>query len=1127
MPRTRYRQPIITVLGHIDCGKCVSPETIIPLANGKLVTAEELYASYECRGEVKKVNDGFIVEVRTGPEMFSFDGQKIITRHATHLWKLRAPEKLVRVKLASGDEITTTLEHPFFVLTSSLEIMEKKAEDVEKNELILVPKILNFDSSLSEIKEEMLNRMEQTKNFVVFLDKEKSEAFLEKLSQTNLQELKRIKLFSTDPYTCVAHRRFRLRDFILISKHLGFDEVEIYNMIASIKNSSEKWRAGHTSNEMRLPKSEDDFKKMGYVLGCLAGDGYIPRGTLNNNDEDIQTIYQQYVNEVFGLSSKVKQGRTCQIVETNGGRTFKRFLTEFIGFPEVNKSSEIEFPQILRSYKLAFIGFVEGWFDTDGYASRSRNSIEITSKSKKIVKQVATLLLGFGIHSVIAYRRGYYTLRIANKPYIENFLLNFSLRSRRKNEVIVEVAQKSLTSRVFDMLPMPGSALNSFQVKNIYQKIPHFNIYQRYSRLSRPFLQKLMNALENCEEVNVKKLRLLIESDISCVKVISKEIIKAPCEYVYDFTMPETHNFVAERVIVHNTSLLDKIRGTAVQAREAGGITQHIGASYMPRETVEAICGPLLKRFNFEMIVPGLLVIDTPGHEVFSNLRLRGGSASDISILVVDVMKGFQVQTHESLDILISRKVPFLVAANKVDLIHGWRPKKTLSIMESLEKQSPEVRERLNEKIYDVIAALSTYQFRSEYFEKVKDFRETVSIVPVSAVTGEGLQELLTILVGLTQKFLLKRLEVDYTRPAKGSILEVTEVPGLGTVLKVIHVGGVLRTDQKIVLATPDGPITTRIKAMLMPAPLDELRAPHRRFRSVEETLPASGVIIAAADVEEAYAGSPFYSFPVGTDPSPYVEEIRKEVETIRIMEDKVGVVVKADTLGSLEAFVEHLKRKGIPIRRADVGSVSKRDVVEASVVKKTDDLRGVVLAFNVATLSEAEEEASKEDIPIFEGEILYRITEEYLEWVSRVFIREKQRRLEALVFPGKIKVLTGYVFRKSKPAIMGVEVLKGRIKPKHTLIRDDGKKVGDIHQIQERGETLKEATRGMQVAISIRDAVVGRDIFEGDVLHVNIPEQHARQLLGEFYPDLSGDERDALDELVEIKRKSNPLWAY
>ncbi len=575
------------------------------------------------------------------------------------------------------------------------------------------------------------------------------------------------------------------------------------------------------------------------------------------------------------------------------------------------------------------------------------------------------------------------------------------------------------------------------------------------------------------------------------------------------------------------TLLLDKIRGTAVQAREAGGITQHIGASLFPKETVVKMCDRSLQRYSFQMIVPGLLVIDTPGHEVFRNLRVRGGSASDISILVVDVTKGFQPQTHESLRILISRKVPFMIAANKVDLIHDWKDQKTLSIDESLEHQSSRAIDLLNEKTYDIIAVLTTYGFEAERYDMVKDFKKTVAIVPVSAVTGEGIQELLTILVGLVQRFMLKRFEVDYTGPARGSVLEVSEYPGLGTVLKAIHVDGILKSGYDIVLASPDFSLVTNIKAILIPAPLDEIRDPKKKFMHVEEIVPASGIIISVTNPDDVYAGSPFYAFPKDVDPRPYVEEIEEEVRSIRLETDREGVVIKADTLGSLEALIGYCREKGITVRRTDVGPVAKRDVVEASVVKKVDELKGAILAFNVPVLPDAEEEATREGIPIFPGDILYGIVDDYLRWASEAYLREKQRKLEALVFPGKMQILEGYVFRRSNPAIFGVRVLGGAIKPKHPVIREDGKKVGRIHQIQDKGENIDRAGKGMEVAVSIRGAVVDRDIREGDVLYVDVPRDDARRLRREYYVDLSGDGREVLDELSEVKRRSDPLWGY
>jgi len=317
---------------------------------------------------------------------------------------------------------------------------------------------------------------------------------------------------------------------------------------------------------------------------------------------------------------------------------------------------------------------------------------------------------------------------------------------------------------------------------------------------------------------------------------------------LYDVESPGYRNFVVNGVVAHNTSLLDKIRGTAVQLREAGGITQHIGASMFPPETLREICGPLLEKFGFEIIVPGILVIDTPGHEVFSNLRRRGGSASDIAILVVDITKGFQPQTHESLQILMQRRVPFLVAANKVDLIYGWRPSGTLSILEALRRQSSETLIHLEERLGYIISALNTYRFDADRFDRVRDFRRTVAIVPVSAKTGEGIQELLTILIGLVQKFLINRLEVDINKPGSGTILEVSSEHGLGKVVKAIHIDGTVRVGDTFIAVGRDGIVERRIRSILMPAPLDELRDPRKRFRQVETSYPAAGIIIVARE---------------------------------------------------------------------------------------------------------------------------------------------------------------------------------------------------------------------------------------------------------------------------------------
>jgi translation initiation factor 5B len=536
--------------------------------------------------------------------------------------------------------------------------------------------------------------------------------------------------------------------------------------------------------------------------------------------------------------------------------------------------------------------------------------------------------------------------------------------------------------------------------------------------------------------------------------------------------------------------------------------------------------GPLLSAFKGEIEIPGLLVIDTPGHEAFTNLRRRGGSVADIAILVIDVLRGFEAQTYECIEILKARKTPFLVAANKIDRIPGWKSYPDMPFLKSYQLQDKYVQEDLDNRLYEIIGTFSRLGFRADRFDRIKDFTRTVAIVPTSAKTGEGIVELLAVLVGLTQQYLKKRLQTT-AGPAKGTVLEVKEEPGLGVTLNTIIYDGTLKRDDLIVVGGKEKPIVTRVRAILVPKPLDEIRDPRDKFSSVDSVSAAAGVKIVAPELEGALAGAPLYVVPEGEDVEKYVKLVSEEIEKIKISTDVDGVVLKADTLGSLEAIAENLRRQGVPIRLADIGDVSKRDVTEASIVKEHEPLYGVVLAFNVKVLPDAEEEAKNIGVQIFKEKIIYHLIDNYVSWLKTQREAKLSADFEKLVKPGKIRILEGYVFRRAKPAIIGVEVLAGRIKPKYSLVRaEDGEEVGEIQQIQEKGKALPEAKQGMQVAISLDKPIVGRHIFENDVLYVRVPEAHAKTLLKDFADRLSPDEQEALNEYVNLMRKKTPFWA-
>jgi translation initiation factor 5B len=562
------------------------------------------------------------------------------------------------------------------------------------------------------------------------------------------------------------------------------------------------------------------------------------------------------------------------------------------------------------------------------------------------------------------------------------------------------------------------------------------------------------------------------------------------------------------------TSLLDKIRGTAVQLKEAGGITQHIGASFLPIQVIEKIAHDLIQKYKIKLTIPGVLIIDTPGHEIFSNLRKRGGSVADMAILVVDIQKGFEKQTYESVEILKQRKVPFVVALNKLDRFEGYKAEKEFSFLSSLSKQTEWVKEKLDERIYEIVSILAKLGFEAERFDRVRDFSKQVAIVPTSAIYGIGIAELLLVVSGICQNYLKSSLA--YTEgPAQGVVLEVKEEHGLGTTIDAIIYNGILKKNDTIVLASLNGIITTKVKALLLPKPLDEMRAPEDKFKNVEEVVAAVGVKIVASDLNDVIAGSPLY---VAT-PENY-EKIKKlveeEIESLRIKSDITGVVVKTDTLGSLEALTGYLKSMGIPIRSADIGAVTKKDVFEAYLSKEMNAVYGVILAFNVKVLPEAEEEINSKKIKLIKENVIYRLVEEYLEWSKKIKEEEKNELKKKLPTPAIIKVLPGYVFRRSDPAIIGIEVELGKIKPGLILMNKNKKILGSILQIQDQGKPIPEAVKGMQVAISIKgEAFVGRNLFEGEELFSVIQRDEAKIWLEKLKDELNEEEIKYLERCI------------
>jgi translation initiation factor 5B len=514
--------------------------------------------------------------------------------------------------------------------------------------------------------------------------------------------------------------------------------------------------------------------------------------------------------------------------------------------------------------------------------------------------------------------------------------------------------------------------------------------------------------------------------------------------------------------------------------------------------------------------IPGLLFIDTPGHAAFTNLRERGGSISDMAVVVLDVTKGFEPQTLETIEILRDYKTPFVIAMNKIDLIEGWVSHLDSTFLESFNAQPPEVQQELEKRLYNFVGRLSELGFQSERFDRISDFTKQIAIIPISAKTGEGVNELLMFIAGLSQRFLKDRLHLKVKGAGRGSILEVKDETGLGKTVDAIFYDGVVKRGDTIVFGTVNGAKTTKVRALLRPKPLDEMRDPREKFLNVEEVHAAAGVKIAAPGLEDAIAGSPV--FVAGkTDEKKLKNEIDKEIREVLIEKGNDGVILKADTLGSLEAIVKLLKGEKVPVSKAGIGAVVKKDVVDASGIRSQNRYYGVILSFNVDVLEDAEEEARRAGVTILKEGIIYALLDNYKKWVEGEKEQERTQVFSSLTLPAKLKVMVGCCFRASHPAIFGVDVQAGRIKPEYELINDKGVSVGRVKSIQSEKESIAEAKEGMQVAISMDEPTYGRQVNEGDVLYTNVPRTHAKMLISKYKEFLNPKEIELLGKIRTI----------
>lgn len=622
--------------------------------------------------------------------------------------------------------------------------------------------------------------------------------------------------------------------------------------------------------------------------------------------------------------------------------------------------------------------------------------------------------------------------------------------------------------------------------------------------------EKTSENIENSEDIVAK---------VEKVKIQNGDISKEE-----DSNLRAAVVCVLGHVDTGKTKILDKLRRTNVQDGEAGGITQQIGATNVPLDAIKEQTKVVIGYATRKFLVPGLLIIDTPGHESFSNLRNRGSSLCDIAILVVDIMHGLEPQTIESINILKTKRTPFIVALNKIDRLYDWQTNPRKDVRDILSSQHSNTQNEFKTRSQNVILQFAEQGLNSALFYENPDPKTYVSLVPTSAITGEGMGNLLDLIVENCQTHLYKRLL--FNTELQATVLEVKAITGLGTTIDTILVNGYLKEGDTIVVAGTDGPLVTQIRSLLMPQPLKELRVKNA-YVEYKEIKAAQGVKICAKDLEKAIAGLNIYVAHKPEEIEPLKEivarELKSALSTIKLQDR--GVYVQASTLGSLEALLDFLRSSKIPYSNIRIGPVVKKDVMKASIMLEHSPLYATILAFDVKIERDAQELADSLNVKIFQADIIYHLFDKFTAYQDDMKKRNRDQFKSIAVFPCKLKVLPQFVFNSRDPIVMGVMVESGIVK-EGTPICVPSKEfvdLGIVTSIENNHKTVETARKGQEICIKIEPIpgeapkMYGRHFDEKDLLVSKISRQSIDACKDHFRDDLLKTDWQLMVELKKL----------
>lgn len=785
------------IIAHVDHGKCVSGDTLLPLSSGEILSIAELYERFRTGESVGSEVDSFNVSTL-----------EVEDREASRVVKLHA-NKLIEVTLDNGWSIQTTPEHPFYTLSREGMVKPARAERVRAGQYLLVPLLLRpRPATLDRVKEQILRKLASKRYYLAYLRERYARGLR---SQVEALGTKKVHESASCSCSYVAFMsnlkagRFRVCDLLKIAEFLGISGGRLYGQIESLNYRMSETRFGKHSRRISLPKTRSQFSHLAYLVGLLYGDGS-SRASLNNSDLRLLTTAKKILREVFGVetTSIVDKRTRSRRLDHHGGMTLIKFLEDICGYPSSRKARTLKAPWLFMLMKNQILGrFLRGLYDTDGYVESSSRSVGLTTASPDLARRVSLLLLRLGIQSRLS-RKGKYAIVRISGPNCIKFLRHIGFSKRSKRLALLKVARRSTIDRKSGFLPIAAQIVRDLRVHLALPRsdsgLPFYSHLEsgriRISRENLGTIARFLGSFTN-EKVrqrlavtrlagngyppskiaaaaaiplvavngmlsqlihdgvlrntghglvvteyglqlidhwskllktshvrrNVQGLLShwlkLSRSDAGFVKVRSCRPIEGIFD-VYDLTVPETHTFVGNGFVVHNTTMSDSLLAAAGLLSPSVAGTA-LALDYMEEEqkrqmTIKAANISLLHERGGKPFVINL--IDTPGHVDFSGRVTRSLRAIDGAVVVVDSVEEIMVQTETVTRQALEERVRPVLYINKID-----------RLIKELRLTSEQIQERIGRIISEFNRLIDLYA-EPEYREiwKVSFATNTVAM---------------------------------------------------------------------------------------------------------------------------------------------------------------------------------------------------------------------------------------------------------------------------------------------------------------------------------------------------------------------------------------------------------------